>query len=73
MARKMGKGTTDLRLQQLIQRLPGLLSLTPPRVFMVDVKLEGGPGILPGGAAHAVVRLVPEGQMPFGTLALQEE
>ena len=73
MARKMGTGTSDPRLQQLIQRLPGVLSLAPPRVFMLDVKLDGGPGILPGSVARAVVRLVPDGQMPFGTLALEEE
>jgi type II secretory pathway component PulK len=72
-ARKMGTGTADPRLQQLIQRLPGVLSLAPPRVFMVDVKLDGGAGILPGSAVRAVVRLTPEGQMPFGTLALEEE
>jgi type II secretory pathway component PulK len=73
MARKMNTGGSDARLQQLIQRLPGLLSLRPPRVFMIDVKLDGGPGILPGSAARAVVRLIPDGQMPFGTLALEEE
>lgn len=72
-AKKMGAGTTDLRLQQLMQRLPGVLSLAPPRVFMIDVKLEGGPGILPGSEARAVVRLLPEGEAPFGTLALEEE
>lgn len=73
MVRKTGGGSKDGRLQQLIQRLPGLLSLAPPRVFMLDVKLDGGPGILPGSAAHAVVRLLPEGEMAFGTLALEEE
>ncbi|MCX7348359.1 MAG: hypothetical protein NTZ54_02170 [Alphaproteobacteria bacterium] len=73
MARKLGTGTSDSRLQQLIQRLPGLLTVKEPRVFMVDVKLDGGPGILPGSDARAVVRLLPEGQMPFGTLALEEE
>lgn len=73
MARKMNTGGADSRLQQLIQRLPGLLSLRPPSVFMIDVKLDGGPGILPGGAARAVVRLIPDGQAPFGTLALEEE
>ncbi len=73
MARKMKTGGTDPRLQQLIQRLPGLLSLRPPSVFMIDVKLDGGPAILPGGTARAVVRLIPDGQAPFGTLALEEE
>lgn len=73
MARKSGTGATDGRLQQMAQRLPGLLTLKEPRVFMVEVKLEGGPGVLPGSAARAVVRLLPEGEMPFGTLALEEE
>ena len=73
MARKSGTGATDGRLQQMAQRLPGLLTLKVPHVFMIDVKLDGGPGVLPGSAAHAVVRLLPEGEMPFGTLALEEE
>ena len=73
MARKSGTGTKDGRLQQLMQRLQGILTVKEPTVFMVDVKLDGGPGILPGSAAHAVVRLMPEGQGPFGTLAMEEE
>ncbi|MCA3554453.1 type II secretion system protein GspK [Aestuariivirga sp.] len=73
MARRKGAGKDDSRLQQLIQRLPGLLSLRRPRVFMIEVRLAGGPGILPGSAARAVVRVTPEALMPFGTLALEEE
>jgi type II secretory pathway component PulK len=73
MARKSGTGATDGRLQQMAQRLPGLLTLKEPRVFMIEVKLDGGPVVLPGSAARAVVRLLPEGEMPFGTLALEEE
>lgn len=72
MARKMNTGGSDSRLQQLVQRLPGLLSLRPPSVFTIEVTLDDGPDILPGSATHAVVRLLPEGQMPFGTLALEE-
>lgn len=73
MARKLNTGESDARLQQLIQRLPGLLTLRPPRVFMIDVTLDAGPDVLPGSTTHAVVRLLPEGQMPFGTLALEED
>lgn len=72
MAKKTGTGTGDGRLQQLMQRLPGVLTVRSPSVFMVEVKIESGPGVLPGSAARAVVRLVPQGQMPFGTLALEE-
>ncbi len=73
MARKSGTGAADARLQQIMQRLPGLLTTKPPRVFMVEVKLDEGPSILPGTAARAVVRLMPQGPLPFGTLALEEE
>jgi len=73
MTRNSGTGASDARLQQIIQRLPGLLSVKAPRVFMVDVTLAGGPGILPGSAARAVLRLTPDGAAPFGTLALEEE
>lgn len=72
MAKKSGKGASDLRLQQLSQRLPGMLTVREPTVFMVDVTLGRGGGVLPGSAVSAVVRLLPEGQAPFGTLALQE-
>lgn len=73
MTRNTGTGASDARLQQIIQRLPGLLSVKAPRVFMVDVTLAGGPGILPGSAARAVLRLTPDGASPFGTLALEEQ
>lgn len=73
MAQKTGTGGKDGRLQQLMQRLPGLLTTRQPTVFMVDVKIDGGPGVLPGSAARAVLRLLPQGQAPFGTLALEEE
>ena len=73
MAKKSGTGAADARLQQIMQRLPGLLTTKPPRVFMLEVKLDGGPGILPGSAVRAVVRLMPQGPLPFGTLALEEE
>ena len=55
-----------------MQRLPGVLTARQPSVFMVEVKLEGGPGVLPGSSARAVVRLMPSGPLPFGTLALEE-
>ena len=73
MARKTAIGTNDGRLQQLAQRLPGMLTLRQPSVFVVDVKVNAGPGVLPGSSAQAVVRLLPQGQMPFGTLALEEK
>ena len=73
MARKTAIGANDSRLQQLAQRLPGMLTLRQPSVFVVDVKVNAGPGVLPGSSAQAVVRLLPQGQMPFGTLALEEK
>ncbi len=73
MARKTAIGANDNRLQQLTQRLPGMLTLRQPSVFVVDVKINAGPGVLPGSSAQAVVRLLPQGQMPFGTLALEEK
>lgn len=73
MARKSGTGAKDGRLQQLMQRLQGVLTVSEPSVFMASVKLDAGPGVLPGSAARAVLRLLPQGEAPFGTLALEEE
>lgn len=72
MAKKTGTANGDARLQQMMQRLPGMLTVAQPSVFMVEVKIDGGPGVLPGSAARAVVRLLPDGKLPFGTLALEE-
>lgn len=72
MAKRTGTGMGDSRLQQVMQRLPGVLTVKQPSVFMVEVKIESGPGVLPGSSARAVVRLLPEGSLPFGTLALEE-
>ncbi|MEI7599174.1 MAG: hypothetical protein WCJ41_07605 [Aestuariivirga sp.] len=73
MAKKTGMSTKDGLLQQIMQRLPGVLTTEQPTVFMVDVAIDRGPGVLPGSSAHAVVRLLPEGKAPFGTLTLEEE
>lgn len=72
MAKKSGKGGADLRLRLLAERLPGMITVREPTVFMVEVTLGRGGGVLPGSAASAVVRLLPQGQAPFGTLALEE-
>ena len=73
MARKAGTGAKDARLQQLMQRLQGVLTVAPPSVFMVTVKLDTGKDVLPGSSASAVVRLLKDGDVPFGTLALEED
>ena len=73
MARKAKTGAKDGRLQQLMQRLQGVLTVADPTVFMVKVTLDDGPGVLKGSTANAVVRLLPDGQVPFGTLALEED
>lgn len=72
-ARKRGLGAKDQRLQPMMQRLVGLLSLEEPSVFLVEVRLDGGSGLLAGSKATTVIRLTPEGKLPFGTLAWEEE
>ena len=72
-AKKMHAGADDARLQQLVQRLQGLVALTAPSVFLVDVRLDAGPGLLAGSTARAVLRLNGNAPLPFGTLALEEE
>lgn len=74
MARKTGGGASDPRLQQLAQRLPELLTLQPPRVFLLEVRIDSGGPVLEGSRARAVLRLSGEQDpLPFGTLALEEE
>lgn len=72
MAKRTGTGMGDARLQQIMQRLPGILTVRPPSVFMVEVKIDSGPGVLPGSSARAVVRLLPNGKLPFGILAFED-
>lgn len=72
-ARMSGSGATDARLQQLAQRIPDALSLKEPGVFMVEVRIDSGTGLLAGSTARAVLRLNGKDAPPFGTLALEEE
>lgn len=72
-ARKIRAGSADGRIQQLVQRMQGLLAVNPPSVFIVGVRLDSGPGLLPGSTIYAVLRLNPKGPQPFGTLALEEQ
>lgn len=72
-ARASGTGSSDARLQQLVQRLPGLMSMKEPSVFMVEVRIDSGEGVLTGSTARAVLRLNGKDAPPFGVLALEEE
>lgn len=72
-ARKSAAGSKDLRLKQVIDRANGLLAIASPSVFIIEVRIDGGDGVLQGSRARAVVRLEPNGALPFGTLALEED
>lgn len=72
-AKKMGGGAEDGRIQQLVQRLQGLLAVNAPSVFLLDLRLDAGPGLLAGSTARAVLRLNGSAPLPFGTMALEEE
>lgn len=72
-ARLSGAGPADARLQQLVQRFPGVLSLREPSVFLVEVRLDSATAVLAGSTVRAVLRLNGKDGPPFGTLALEEE
>lgn len=49
------------------------LALGDPSVFVIDVKLGAGAGLLAGSSARAVVRTGSDKPLPFRTLALEEQ
>ena len=56
------------RLSQLVERLKPFLTLKEPTVFVVEVRLREGPGIIANSSMSAVVQLAEKGPMAFRTL-----
>lgn len=67
-ARQSRNAKEDARLQQVLQRTQDHLSLADPKVFVIDLKVEEGPGVLAGSQSSAVVARAG-GALPFHTLA----
>jgi type II secretory pathway component PulK len=55
-------------LGQMVERLKPYLTLAPPTVFVIDVRLLSGPGIIAQSRAGAVAQVVDKGPLPFQTL-----
>jgi hypothetical protein len=67
-ARLSRSAKDDARLQQVLQRTKDHLSIAEPKAFVIELRLEEGPNLLPGSRSRAVV-LLADGQLPFRTLA----
>lgn len=64
-ARAPGGGQS---LGQMIERLKPFLTLKEPSVFVIEVRLLEGPGVIANSSMSAVVQLAEEGPMTFRTL-----
>ena len=67
-ARLSRSAKDDARLQQVLQRTKDHLSIADPKAFVIELRLEDGPNLLPGSRSRAVV-LLADGPLPFLTLA----
>jgi hypothetical protein len=56
------------RLGLLVERLKPFLTLKEPSVFVIEVKLREGPGVIANSSMSAVVQLAENGPMAFRTL-----
>ncbi|MCA3573399.1 MAG: hypothetical protein IOC86_05730 [Aestuariivirga sp.] len=56
------------RLGLLVERLKPFLTLKEPSVFVIEVKLREGPGVIANSSMSAVVQLTKNGPMAFRTL-----
>jgi general secretion pathway protein K len=55
-------------LGRLVERLKPFLTLKEPSVFVIEVRLFEGPGVIANSSMSAVVQLAEEGPMAFRTL-----
>jgi hypothetical protein len=67
-ARQSRNAKDNARLQQILQRTKDHLSITEPKAFVIELRLEEGPNLLAGSQSRAVV-LLGDGPLPFRTLA----
>lgn len=67
-ARKSRAPNVDQALRPVLERLKSSLAIMAPTVFVIGVRLQGGPGIIAHGRAGAVVQPVEAGPLPFRTL-----
>ena len=69
-ARKIRAWKANGAVMQALERMKDYLAVEEPAVFMIGIRLEGGPGIIAGSTARAVVMLGGTGGLPFRTLAV---
>ena len=69
-ARKVRKWKSDQRLTRVLEQLKGVAAVEDPSVFVIGVRLSGGPGVIAGSRASAVVQAAEKGGLPFRTLAV---
>jgi hypothetical protein len=69
-ARKNRAWKENGRIEQILERMRPLLAVEDPTVFMINVRLIDGPGVIAQSSAGAVVQLVEGGPLPFRTLSV---
>jgi hypothetical protein len=57
-------------LAQLVERLKPYLTLRQPSVFVIDVRLTSGEGVIAQSSAGTVAQVVDKGPLPFQTLSV---
>lgn len=68
-AARKGRALNALaELGQMAERLKPFLTLQQPSVFVIDVRLQSGPGIIAQSRAGTVAQVVDKGPLPFQTL-----
>lgn len=67
-ARKSRAPSALTGLGQMVERLKPYLTIQPPSVFVVDVRLLSGTNIIPQSRAGTVTQVVDKGPLPFQTL-----
>jgi type II secretory pathway component PulK len=67
-ARKSRAPNALAGLGQMVERLKPYITLEQPSVFVIDVRLTAGPGIIAQSRAGAVAQVVDKGPLPFQTL-----
>ncbi len=70
--RKSRAWQADLGFKGVLERLKPFLAVAPPSVFVIEVEVQDGPGLIRQSSAGAMIQLTADGPHPFRTLWISD-
>jgi general secretion pathway protein K len=70
--RKSRAWESDMGFKGLLERLKPFLAVAPPSIFVIEVEVQDGQGLIRQSNVGAMIQLNVDGPQPFRTLWISE-